>query len=301
MLVRCDILLEGLVEMGLGDNLMATGFAKGAKDRGKRIAFGNGSSIIWDHHSEQIFRGNPNIAPPGSEGAEDLEWVPFYKTSRLYNHHDHVKDRWIWNYQFKPIPGEVYFHPKELQWAKNFGKGFVLIEPHVQNFKGSAPNKTWPFSRYQNVVTMLKQKGYKVRQFSYGMPILAGAAEIHTPSFRHALAVLSNAALYIGPEGGLHHGSAAVGIPAVVLFGGFIPPQVTGYDSHANLTGGATSFCGSLTACQHCIDAMLSIKSKHVNDAAKGFLECSTSLAGSGETSGHRPIVKSYSQASDVT
>lgn len=287
--------------MGLGDNILASGIAKGAKDRGKRIAFGDGSSIIWDQHSEQIFRGNPNIAPPGSEGCSDLEWVPFYKGNRIYNRHDYGKDKWIWNYDFKAIPGEIFFHPKELRWAEQFGKGFILIEPHVQNYKGSAPNKSWPFIRYSNVVQLLRQNGHVIKQFSYGQEILSGVEAIQTPSFRHALAVLSQAALYIGPEGGLHHGAAAVGLPAVVIFGGFIPPQVTGYDSHISLTGGANYFCGSLTPCQHCQDALLSIKSKHVNDAAKELFECSTSSRGCGETNGLQNTQENYLQESIAT
>jgi hypothetical protein len=69
---------------------------------------------------------------------------------------------------------------------------------------------------------------------------------------------MSRAALYIGGEGGLHHGAAAVGVGGVVLFGGFIPPEVTGYATHANLTGGAEA-CGSLDPCRHCAAAMQAI------------------------------------------
>lgn len=262
--------------MGLGDNIMATGMAKGAKARGKRIAFGDGSSIIWDQHSEQIFRGNPNIAPPGSEGADDLEWVHYYKGRRIYNKHDYIKERWVWNYNFRPAPGEIYFHHQELSFAKKVGTGFVLIEPHVPMYKGSAPNKTWPLDRYINIVHLLKRRGHRVLQFRHSGGALPGVGTVQAPSFRHALAVLSKAALYLGPEGGMHHGAAAVGIPGVVLFGGFIPPSVTGYDTHINITGGAEA-CGSLTRCQHCIDAMDNIKTKHVWDAVKGIIECSTS------------------------
>lgn len=260
--------------MGLGDNLMATGMAKGAAQRGKRIAFGNGSNIIWDQYSEQIFQGNPNIARPGSERDGDLEWIQFHKGSRIYNKHDHVNDRWIWNYSFRPTPGEIFFTDKELSFAQRAAPNdFVLIEPYVPAYKGCAPNKTWPFDRYLNVVQLLKRKGYNVQQFRHNGGALAGVGTIQAPSFRHALAVLSRASLYIGPEGGLHHGAAAVGVSAVVIFGGFIPPQVTGYDSHINLTGGVDHFCGSLTRCQHCVDAMTAIKTKHVYDAAKRFLE----------------------------
>lgn len=287
--------------MGLGDNLMATGMAKGAQARGKRIAFGDGSTIRWDQHSEQIFRHNPNIAPPGSEGSSDLEWIPFYKGNRIYNRHDHLKERWIWNYDFRVQPGEIFFSDEELSFAKKFGKDFVLIEPSVPSYKGCAQNKTWPFNSYTHIVQLLKAKGHDVRQFSNGGSLLPGVKTIKAPSFRHALAILANAALYIGPEGGLHHGAAAVGIHAVVIFGGFIPPQVTGYDSHINLTDDSEKACGSLTNCPHCAAAMKSIKIKHVYSAAKDFLECSTSSHGSGVQSGQHSMPKDYSQESSVT
>jgi len=72
------------------------------------------------------------------------------------------------------------------------------------------------------------------------------------------MAILRRAKLYIGGEGGMHHGAAAVGVQGVVLFGGFIPPEVTGYALHTNLTGGAEA-CGSFNPCAHCAAAMQAI------------------------------------------
>lgn len=256
--------------MGLGDNLLASGLARGAAKRGKRIAFGDGQKIIWDHHSEQIFRNNPNVAPPGTENRSDIEWINFYRGHRLYNRQ--AGQRWIWNNEFKAIPGEVFLDPAETDWAKRVGSGFVIIEPNVPEFKTVAANKQWPKDRYGTVARRLKNDGYRVCQFAYsGGTSLDGIESIKTPSFRHALAVLKNAALYIGPEGGLHHGAAAVGIPAVVMFGGFIPSAVTGYDTHINITGGAEA-CGSLRPCMHCKETMASISSGTVYDAAQKFL-----------------------------
>lgn len=257
--------------MGLGDNLMATGMARGAKARGKRIAFGDGRKIIWDHHSEQIFRGNPNIAPPGSEGASDLEWIRFHRGNRLYNRQGN--GRWIWNKGFKARPGEVFFTGEELAWANRFGHDFVVIEPNVPQFKTVAPNKQWPVERYRELAMRLASDGLRVAQFVHGPgAVLAGSQQIKTPTFRHALAVLARAALYIGPEGGLHHGAAAVGVPAVVLFGGFISPKVTGYDTHTNIfTGGEA--CGMLSPCDHCREAMNAISVQRVYDAARQYLK----------------------------
>lgn len=259
--------------VGLGDQLLATGMAKGAKARGKRIAFGDGRRIIWDHNSAAIFKDNPNVAPPGSEGDSDLEWIRYFKGHRIYNWHDQNGNRWIWNKQFKPIPGELFFDQQELRSSVRYGSGFILIEPSIENWKSVAPNKDWGRQKYQALADRLIEDGYRVAQFVYprSSVTLEGVERLRTLSFRDAVAILGKASVYIGAEGGLHHAAAAMGRDAVVLFGGFIPPEVTGYPNHANLTGGATA-CGSLSACKHCRDAMDAISVDEVYEAAKARL-----------------------------
>lgn len=257
--------------MGVGDNLMASGMARGASVRGKRIAFGDGRKIIWDQNSRPIFQRNPNIAPPGTDRSSRNEWIEFYRGHRIYN--TKGAGRWIWNYDFRPIPGEMFFSRDEKLWAEKQVLGFVVIEPNVPTWKTVATNKQWPVDRYDQVALQLRIAGHDVVQFAYGQGWrIAAARQVKTDSFRLGLAVLARAALYIGPEGGLHHGAAAVGVPAVVLFGGFIPPQVTGYAMHTNLTGGAEA-CGSLSACPHCRAAMARISVEEVLAAAQSHLE----------------------------
>lgn len=256
---------------GYGDELMRTGLARGAKERGKRIAFGDRRSIMWGPYSAEIFRDNPNIAPPGSERHDDIEWIEQYKGHRLY-----MKSGgpgFIWNMEHRAIPGEVYFSAAERRAVANIPPGFVVIEPNVPGQKLCALNKTWPIDRYAAVARELRAAGYRIIQFGYkgAKHRLVDVTYINTGSFRHALSILARAKLAIVPEGGLHHGAAAVGIPAIVLFGGFIPPQVTGYDTHINLTGGATA-CGSLRTCQHCRDAMRAISVDHVCQEAMRIL-----------------------------
>lgn len=255
--------------MGYGDQLLGTGMARGAKDRGRRIAFGDGRRILWDSRSEAIFQGNPNLARPNCEGRADLEWIPFYKGHRIYNRQDRANDRWVWNLDFHAQPGEMFFTARESRDAQRFGKGFVLIEPNVERWKSCAANKDWGRDNYQSVASRLLAAGYEVAQFRYDeSPPLAGVRQLATLNIRDALAVLGKASLYIGPEGGMHHGAAAAGIPAVVIFGGFIPPSVTGYQTHTNLTGGAEA-CGSLKPCSHCQDAMRAISVDEVCAAAR--------------------------------
>jgi hypothetical protein len=261
---------------GYGDELIATGLARGAADRGRRVAFGDGRRILWGPHSAEVFKGNPNIAPPGSERAADIEWVDYYKGHRLYNvgHGTH----WVWNYQFRPQPGELFFSPAEIEFAECFDPGFVVVEPNVPWHKPQAANKDWGFSKYERVAGLLRKAGREVVQFAVGRDRLSNVRTVTTPSFRHSLAVLRRAALVITPEGGLHHGAAATGTPAVVLFGGFIPPEATGYAMHANLTAGGAKACGLLSPCRHCRAAMDSISVDEVMAAAERQMAKSKAL-----------------------
>lgn len=258
---------------------MATGIARGAAARGKRIAFGDPNerkTIEWTHLSEQIFRGNPNIAPPGSEGASDLEWNPFRRGYRQYNKQHGSNTRWTWNYDFRPIPGEVFLTPEELAFGDKHGDGYILIEPNVASWKQVAPNKQWPQERFRQLGQRLTKLRFPpLRQFHYHSAncMLEHAKPIKTPTFRHALAAIRHARLVITGEGGMHHAAAAMGIPAVVIFGGFIPPEVTGYPGHENLAHGIA--CGNFIPCPHCAKAMDAITLDMVVEAAQRLLGAS--------------------------
>lgn len=256
--------------MGLGDNIIASGLARDSlQKRGVRVAFGEKAGVIWDKNSEQIFRNNPNVVFPGNENRGNVEWIPFYKGKRGYNRQG--DGHWIWNMDWRCVPGQIFLSDGEQAAARRYGSGFVVIEPNVPEWKSSATNKRWPFERYQAVADELISMGRSVVQFfpdRRAGPRLRGVRQIRSVTFRDAVAVLKNSALYIGPEGGMHHAAAAVDVPGVVLFGGFIPPSVTGYDTHTNIAG-SDQFCGSFTACRHCADAMNSIKLETVLKAAK--------------------------------
>ncbi|TIY06758.1 MAG: glycosyltransferase family 9 protein, partial [Mesorhizobium sp.] len=167
--------------------------------------------------------------------------------------------------------GRIFFDEHELAWAAGVGAGFVLMEPNVEAFKSWASNKRWPADRYDAVAARLAADGAEIVQFAHGDHRIRHARQVRAPSFRHAMAALARASLYVGPEGGMHHGAAAVGVPGVVPFGGFIPPDVTGYAGHVNLTGGAKA-CGSLRPCAHCRAAMQAIRVEDVTAAAQTHL-----------------------------
>jgi Glycosyltransferase family 9 (heptosyltransferase) len=256
-------------KIGSGDEIIGTGLARGMHERGKLAAFGDGHKIIWGPWCKDVFANNPNIAAPGSEQRGDIVWIAHYKGCRKYN--KLVNGRWHWNYDFKVRPGEFYFSETEKRIRDNQSwlKDFIVIEPNVEWHKAVAPNKDWGAANYDQLTERLLGRGHRVLQFIHknSRRRLGGVDTLEFHRFRDAIAVLSLARLYIGPEGGMHHAAAAVGIDAVVIMGGFIPPSVVGYDRHINLTGGAEA-CGTIGPCEHCRQAMANISVDEVWDSA---------------------------------
>jgi ADP-heptose:LPS heptosyltransferase len=255
--------------LGFGDEIIATGLARGAMKRGKLIAFGNGDRIIWSDQSRIVFKDNPNIAVPGNEKLDNLEWISHYRGNRMYGKAE--KGKWKFK-DWKCPQGEIFFSETEKRFGlecQSDGWPFVVIEPRVKLSGACAgANKQWPVDRYTEVAQSLIARRIRVVQLvppnsKKILPLIEG---VETSDFRLALAVLARAVLYIGPEGGLHHGAAAVGTNAVVIFGGFNSPRSTGYEMHENISVGEP--CGSIGRCLHCKEAMESISVERVLSAA---------------------------------
>jgi ADP-heptose:LPS heptosyltransferase len=110
------------------------------------------------------------------------------------------------------------------------------------------------------------QIGLKDKRKLKGVPYLE-------TTFRQALAVLQGASLLVTTDGALHHAAAALGVPAVVIWGGFTSPKNLGYDSHTNLWTGAHP-CGIWKyECPHCRKALNAITPQQVIDAIGETLE----------------------------
>lgn len=161
--------------------------------------------------------------------------------------------QWFWR-KYQPEPGEIAFTEAELAFAEPY-RGSVMVEPHVKDI--GHRNKDWGWLRWLALEEQMRERGIApvIQCTKPGGSALPHARRVQTTSFRQTAAVLSVCRAYVGPEGGLHHAAAATGVPAVVIFGGFIAPDVTGYAQHRNLfTGGVA--CGQRTECKHCQEAM---------------------------------------------
>lgn len=244
--------------MGLGDELMVTGRARAMQLQDPRKV------RVMDHRHGQrwsdVWENNPRIVEGEVEPGDDYQVLIDCPGNRPYIREKHP-DRWFWR-EHKPEPGELYFSIHEKLFAEKFDPG-VIIEPNVK-IKAS-PNKQWGTKRWLEFVERCNRLGIKLSMF--GKTEMPGVNLINTLTFRQACAVMAQAKAYVGHEGGLHHGAAAVGVPAIVIFGGFISPEVTGYETHSNFFSADEEHplgCGMRTPCLHCKAAMKSIEAEHV-------------------------------------
>lgn len=214
-------------------------------------------NAVWEH--------NPRLAQQAERG--DFQRLVNAPGSRPYIVAEHG-GRWEWR-DFECEPGEIYLTPREKRLYD--GRRLqVVIEPTLK--VSATRNKDWGVRNWQQFVRMAVASGYSLSQLRpQGTRSMEKVRTIYTPDFRAACAALATAKVYVGHEGALHHAAAALGIPAVVIFGGFISPAQTGYSMHRNLfTGGKP--CGTRLPCAHCAASMAAITPEMVLAELKGLV-----------------------------
>ena len=286
--------------MGYGDHLMAIGAASRQFELDplhRPVAIGDGRRVDPQH--PELRRGLDFLATQDMvDDQRPVTWVISYRGHRPYHDHGAMRALWsrrhrwrsrllgtprdealvdrlgryVYDLGHRAVPAPLVLDADETAIAEHWSKrAFVLIEPNVKD--EASPGKRWLPERYAEVARRLSRDVPVFQIGAEGSVGLDGIPRAPTRQFRDALPLLKAARLYIGPEGGLHHAAAAMGTPAVVLFGGFTPPSVTGYDFHVNLAGTAEA-CGTHPGrCAHCEAAMENIGVEEVLGHALRLLE----------------------------
>lgn len=245
--------------MGYGDYVMASAQVREANIRtGKKVMLGDGHKYYFD---EQVFSHNPRMAKPG----DPCVWVANYGGNRPYIKGSENK-HFIFNDDFKPVPGEVFFSDKEFEWRDEHApeSPYIVIEPTVKNRFAHGVNKSWPYWK------MLVDEDLPFVQL--GPDPCTLFPHIETKTFRQAMLILSRAKMFVGTDGGLHHAAAALDRPAVVIWTGFSSPKHLGYDTHINLHDGSEP-CGDYSGpCPHCAEKAAAISPSQVLEAIRRLL-----------------------------
>ena len=130
-----------------------------------------------------------------------------------------------------------YYWPyqDELQAQRDF-RGAICVHSNAATYW--TPNKQWPVERIQRVVDELANTHLVVQLGASQDVPLRGAMDMRgKTTLRQSAAILANASILIGMEGGLMHLARAVDTRSVIVFTGFITPEYTGYDVNYNLFG----------------------------------------------------------------
>lgn len=260
--------------MGIGDEIMATAQARRMQKSDPRkvaILGKNGHPrwhVIWD--------GNPRLAKPEEVGAGlPVQLLDNRSGKRPYLDYARFTTT-TWAYADWSVntdgPGEIYLNDAERAFGKHTG-GAIILEPHIRRTPTS--NKDWGWEKWVILSRLLRDLPL-VQLGPIGTTILPGVRQVSTPTMRQACGAISGARAVITTEGGTHHAAAALGIPAVVIFGGYISPATTGYSTHSNIWNPHPEYpkgCGSRTSCSHCQAAMDVIRPEQVAKALRELLE----------------------------
>jgi hypothetical protein len=172
--------------------------------------------------------------------------------------------RAVYDLTYRARAGRIHLTQEEKDFAAQIKGEFAVVAPTVKS--NGSPNKG--YKHWEAVIKGFPIRVYQLMEKATDKPI-EGAIGLHTPTFRMAAAVIERARLVMCNEGGTHHMAASMRRPAVVIFGAFVPPEVTGYPFHVNISVETPEgYCGNFDPCPHCDKAMETIKPEYVRQKA---------------------------------
>jgi ADP-heptose:LPS heptosyltransferase len=114
----------------------------------------------------------------------------------------------------------------------------VVVHPFSGFF--AARTKQWHFAHWKRLLEMMPPEIETVRFLNHDEPATPTERPRHRDvldkELRIVAALLESADAFVGQESGMAHLATALGVPSVVIFTGYVPPDVFGYPQNLNLT-----------------------------------------------------------------
>jgi len=247
--------------MGLGDEIMALGRAERVYEQyGVPVSIRTMTEAPREHDA---WIGNPawhkNAGKKIIDGGGARPYIEKWRSRQCF-----------FNYDYRPRAGRIHLTEEERATC-TLEPPYAIVSPHTKDT--ASVNKNWGAKRWAEVIKDFPVPVYQLCEDDK-VQLIPGAIRHNTPSFRHAVAAIENAALVMCNEGGPHHMAASVKVPAVVVFGSFVPPQVTGYEFHYNIAVETEhGYCGKWDHCDVCQESLKKIKPTLVREKALLLLE----------------------------
>ena len=276
--------------MGYGDALMLSGLVRNAYEKNPDVQITSKGSERFNSF-KQIFFLNPYITfSRNLELNKKILNIEKFGVGII----DLKKRKFFWKRDFPLIPGNIFFQKKELllaskiileikqRWLKLKNKDpkkiiFInpdskknfLIKNNQQDINKSEHNinKEWPEDYWKIILKELSKDNLIIQTYSDENNTVYEKFYSIKCNFRTACSILNLSDIYLGAEGGLAHAAAALNKNAIVIFGSWISPEITGYSDHINLyKNSENEACGNLNPCEHCLSSMKKITPQDVMD-----------------------------------
>jgi ADP-heptose:LPS heptosyltransferase len=191
--------------------------------------------VITEH--SDLLENNKNISTINLEASLFTFRHWYIETRQNKNPNCHVLDESLSKLGFKYLRQDPSYQISEDERyrAKELLGG--LQKPLIAiNTSSKEPSKNWPSQYWQRLTLELYSK--------YDIVQLGAESEINLPctlrlaeklNLRESIAVMEKCQLFIGPDSFLMHAAASIGLRSVIIFGGRVTPNNTGYDNNINL------------------------------------------------------------------
>jgi hypothetical protein len=251
------------VGAGIGDDLLITALFRELRRRGQRD--------FWvTTRRAELYRNNDDVSVivPARERYDILlkklgtrivyPWYTSYHPA--FDRDDPMPEQHLISVmcQKAGITGEITLRPYLFLTDEEKRRGKVAarqvaIQSSGLDAKHSMLNKNWPLERYQDVVTLLKDKYDFVQVGSRNDPPLEGALDLRgKTSLRGTAAVLHASMAFVGQVGFLMHLARSVDCRSVIVYGGRETPAQSGYPCNENLYSPVScSPCWRLNTCPY--------------------------------------------------
>ncbi len=214
----------------MGDNLLLTVILPELRKRNSK------AKIIVETKFPEFFIDNPNV-----------DWVTnrHFKTTKKF-----IKPKYkivaetsksIYEQMLSYISDKkeglpkLYLNEAEIAKHKANFEYFAIAPLGKQAF--SANRKEWGFENFQNLVNLINEKtNAKIIQIgAKNDELLQNVIDKRGFPIRESAAIIKNSIAFIGLEGGLMHLAKSVEKDSVIIYGGFINPEISKYKNNINV------------------------------------------------------------------